>query len=68
MDKMVKMKTIKLFDVRDHDGKVIGSFVREVSARELWEMRIMRKLFQDTIDSCKNTFKVPILEDEKVKK
>jgi len=57
------MKTIKLFDVKNHNGDVIGYFIRDISAREGLDMRIMRKLFKDHIKNSKNTFRTPIFND-----
>ena len=57
------MKTIKLFDIRDAHGDVIGSFVKDISAREILDMKIMRKLFNDSLKDSSSIFRMPIFED-----
>jgi len=61
------MKTITLFEIKNGDGEVIGSFVKTISAREEWEMRIMRKQFHDSIKNCPTLYWTPVFEDEKDK-
>lgn len=65
MKKWPKIETYLSVPVKNKDGIAVGEFrfTREVTAQEMFDRRIMRKMFQDHISSCTNSFRVPIMEN-----
>jgi hypothetical protein len=59
-------KMVVLWDIpiNDLDGNYIGQLqmTREITAQEEMDMRGMRKLFRDTINSCEESFRTPVID------
>ena len=51
-----------------HNGEKIGELVRRRTAeeysKEYWELRKIRKMFYESVKSCKNTFRTPIIKNK----